>query len=692
MLKPDSADLCFNPTHQPVGFTSGVLAQFDGSAEPVVRELLQNSLDAADRAGRPAEVQFVICEVPKTALPGWGTYNCVLAKALEDRKKWNLGKPSHDEKMVIERIRGCLSRPMVPLLLCIDNGHGLNGRRMDALLTPGNTSKGEHGAGSFGLGHHAAFGASNLRYVLYAARYSKPQGAGRSQAHTGRSEADTGPSRALRGRSEAHTASIASGHAILASHRGEDPDKDASSRNPPRQGMPGSANQKDKDAGTRLYAADGYWFRVGQRELAFDGTHANYPRVPPDLLAPYLHDLHDTGTVVCIVGFNDFHRDDHDPSAVESICRVAAANFSDAICSESLAVVVRDERHDDEVEVSKARLYQVLEPVSQQLRAEKSGQISGSNAYAALRTRLEGERIESPEGSTIRWRVLGESDRLLTQVHVFRKGMWITSRAPGLKKGDFSRCEPFDAVLSLESGPLEQLVRSAEGPEHRGIDRPRLNPREKSRLKELIADVADRLREAVRERDDLEEFTPPGFATLEGQLNRAAEKVRRARAPSGGGKRAAPVDGGKKKTDRGEKKARRQGTPRPGSVPSYRSALRVGAASRVVEALVEYDEETTANSRMGVRVRAASGADGSCEQPLPDTFLRMASIADDSGHSTDAEASGGDLELVLPAVTGRRRLTAVLAEPVDDPGLLELDIVRRKPQAARDAAAGEDSA
>ena len=142
---------------------------------------------------------------------------------------------------------------MIPLLLCIDNGHGLNGRRMDALLTPGNTSKGEEGAGSFGLGHHAAFGASDLRYVLYGAKYAND---------------------------DESIAQIASGHAILASHR-------------------------DKE--NVLRAADGYWFESGRGQLAFDGSYDCYPSRLPPLLWEFLAGV-ETGTVVCMVGFNDFRR------------------------------------------------------------------------------------------------------------------------------------------------------------------------------------------------------------------------------------------------------------------------------------------------------------------------------------------------------------------------------------------------
>lgn len=630
-MKSGAADLCFDVTHKPVGFTSGELAHFDGSAEPVIRDLLQNSLDAADQAGRPAEVEFVICETPKEALPGHTAYSSALRRAREDRSRWTTGRPSHHEQTILDRIQKTLDGPAIPLLLCIDNGHGLNARRMTALLTPGNTSKGDRGAGSFGLGHYAAFGASNLRYVLYAARY-----------------------RNRRGRIKR----IASGHAILASHP-----------------EPGKSRHRHKP---QLLAADGYWNKPGQTQLSL-WHDQSYPESAPDLLASHLKRMKGTGTVVCVAGFNDFHREPGDPSAVEQISRVAAANFSDAICSGRLKPSARDDRGSGEkTEITSETLDELLEPVSKQKRAKKQGQMSGANAYAAVLTLNTGEQVDCPDGQTLRWRTLAGVDWAITQVHVFRRGMWITSRAPGLRKGDFSRQEPFDAVLSLNSGPLEQLVRNAEGPEHRGLDRKRLNTTQKRELQKLIADTAERLRNAVGERGNLDEFVPAGFATLETGLNRAAETVRRPRAPSGGGSRNRQIEGGENITRSGGPKLRRTGVPRPGSAPKYRAALAAAAGSPVVETLLEYGEKTSQGSRIGVRVRAVSGADGSCDRPLPDTWLPILSITDNNGEHVLSAETGGSLELGLSVKAGERRLTVTLAEPVSDPALLELDIVRRK--------------
>lgn len=627
-MSSDTAELHFGQTHRPEGFTSAAVAQFDGSAEPVVRELLQNSLDAADQADVPvAEVRFVVGEANRKELPGWSKYTSVFKAACKQRRSGPAAKPSQDERMVIERIRESSQPMLIPLLLCIDNGHGLNGARMDALLTPGNTSKGERGAGSFGLGHHAAFGASDLRYVLYGAKYLNDSGL---------------------------VSQIASGHAILASHRDND---------------------------RILRAADGYWFKSGQGSLAFDGTDDCYPNSLPPLLREYLAGV-ETGTVVCIAGFNDFRREDDDPTVIDSISRVAASNFSDAIHRGSLIVRVEDDYEGADVVIDRDSLQQILDRYSSNRRAAKQGQINGNLAYNAWLTIETGQRYSCGVGGTISWRLLNASVGEKTRIHVFRKGMWITSHAPYLSNAEFSTTWPFDAVLSLDSGPLEDLVRSAEGPEHRGIDRKRLDNKQKKTYRELMATVAAELRSIVGERQDLRDFVPQGFATLTGHDVRAAERLRRPRMPAGGGKSEAAVSGGRRRTGAESERTRHRGTPRPGSRPRYRTSLRILEPS-TLEAHIEYGEDVGSQTELGVRMRAVSGADATCEQPLADDFLRIVSISDDSGARSKSSGSAGDLELSLPAVEGRRRLTIELASPIGDAQLLELDLVKRKPASSQ---------
>ena len=624
MTAQTDGELSFGPTHSLVGFTSAQVSQFDGSAEPVVRELIQNCLDAAVKAGRPAEVRFIVTDVAVDALPGWADYCDAFAEAKRERQQ-RRSKASHDERTIINRISNLVSRKRVSVLLCADNGCGLDPLRVISLLTVGNTDKGEGGAGSFGLGHHAAFGASDLRYVLYGSRYSH-----KKSIHT-----------------------IASGHAILASRTG---------------------------ANNEIIAAEGYWRRVGWSGPVWrDGDE--FPAEVPDLLAEHLPQ-DTTGTVVAITGFNDFRRDDEEATAEQQILQVAAANFSAAVHEEHLTVEVVG-RDGTRLRTDRSTLDATLDGIKDVKRAPK-GQIAGAQAHAAWQTlrQARGELAPLP-GVKVTWRPLDAARGEQTQVHVFRKGMWIDSRVDRLLKKDFASTWPFDAVVTLTDGELEEVIRASEGPEHRGVDRKRLSNDQKRILREHLNTVADKLREAVGERDDEEQYTPQSFAILNGHHIREAEQVRRPRRQAGGGSRKTKVERGNTQTG-GVKSERRRGTPRPGSIPSYRHALRSDVDEGIIEVRLDYGENIEDKHTMGIRVRRASGADGTCEQPFPDDYLKLAFVEDPDSGTASTGGAEGETELTLPAVEGERTLRIKLAdaqarELAAAPHLLSVDIVKRAP-------------
>lgn len=630
MTAQTDGELSFGPAYAPVGFTSAQVSQFDGSAEPVVRELIQNSLDAADKAGRPAEVRFVITDVSAAELPGWSEYCEAFAKAKSERQKRRT-KASHDENMIIDRIDDLITCEQVPVLLCVDNGCGLDPQRMISLLTVGNTDKGEGGAGSFGLGHHAAFGASDLRYVLYGSRYS----------HKG------------------SNGTISSGHAILATRT---------------------------DADGQLLAPEGYWRSAGwSGPLWQDG--GEFPTEMPEMLRSRLPS-DTTGTAVAIVGFNDFHRDQDETTAAEQIMRVAAANFSAAVDEGRLSVEIVDRGGQRSI-ANRETLTAALEAVANR-KTSPAGQITGQQAHAAWMTLRDGVQLTPLPGVRVAWRSLDAARGEQTQVHLFRKGMWISSRIEQLLKRNFASNWPFDAVVTLKEGELEELVRASEGPEHRGIKRQRLRPDQRRLLRERLAAVAEALRVAVGERNDEEEYTPESFATLDGHHVRKAEPVRRPRRPAGGGTQKTEIKWGTTKAG-GTQRERRRGIPRPGSIPSYRHALRSDADEGIIEVRLDYGESAEDEHTMGIRVRRASGADGTCEQPFPDDYLMLAFAEDPDSGTASTGGADGETELTLPAAAGERTLRIKLADAqarklAAAPHLLSVDIVKR----ARPSPVGAD--
>ena len=609
--------LLFAPTHRPEGFTNSHLSGFDGSPEPIVRELLQNALDAGRDAARPVvQVRFEITEMQTRSIPGWGSYRNAFALAQQQR---NSATSSHDESMAIDRIRSRAARDNVTLLICSDNGVGLDPRRMDAVLTSGNTSKGTAGAGSFGLGHHAAFAASDLRYVIYASRY------GANGQHN----------------------TLMSGHAILATHT----------------------------VGDELRAADGY-LRPSDARSAFDGTADPYCSVVPEHLTRWGAD--GPGTTVCVVGFNRFRRTDKDPDPVDSICRAAATNFCDAITQGAMTVEASDARTTSLVD--QASIGQILAEHSANKRANRAGLLSGRVAHAAYQTLTQGLPIAAPmPGVRLRWRPLQDDAQHVTRLHVFRRGMWITSRDDALVRA-LSDCQPVDAVLCLDGGDLEGLVRRAEGPEHQGIQRRRLNPGQRKKMRGLLQTVCDAVVAAAGVRDHTSDYIPPGFADVGGYVVASAEMLPRPRRANRGTRPSAqPTGSTPGKRNRGQGRSR----PRPGTRPAYRSVLRP-ESDTTIAARLEYAEPADAASEMiGVRLSRVSAGDATCDTPPPDEPLDLAEVLvhDSAGAEPQPATRRDQWEMLVPASRGLCEMTIKTVEPMGDPSLIELDIVKRSPTA-----------
>ena len=140
-----------------------------GNAEPVVRELLQNCLDARHER-ESVEVVFTIDQVPVTDLPAYKDYREAFRSARQQRKQHNQLSPK--DVKICERIDEIIKGDQVPVLFCRDNGKGIDDNQMNRLLSEGNTDKSDEGAGSVGLGHLTAFAASDLRYVVYGGKTS----------------------------------------------------------------------------------------------------------------------------------------------------------------------------------------------------------------------------------------------------------------------------------------------------------------------------------------------------------------------------------------------------------------------------------------------------------------------------------------------------------------------------------------
>ena len=166
-------ELCLDFPHNnggEAGFASPHINRESVTEEVVVRELLQNALDASLNTG-PVAVEFRHEGIPTQQLPLIKNYMQAFNAARKHRKD-KVDSPA--ERQAIDRIRGCVHQRKTKVLACIDRGRGIDTTALRSLYNTGDTTKAK-GRGSVGLGHLTAFAASDLRYVLYAGRNAAGQ-------------------------------------------------------------------------------------------------------------------------------------------------------------------------------------------------------------------------------------------------------------------------------------------------------------------------------------------------------------------------------------------------------------------------------------------------------------------------------------------------------------------------------------
>ena len=390
------------------GFSTADVAH-NRDSYAAVRELVQNSLDAAPEA---AKIRFIAESVKKTDIPAIAEYE----QAFQSACKWmeEAGHLHGQNHNIANLIRKELQRKEIPMLYVIDNGAGLNDKRMTSLLSDGAGTKRKGDAGSYGVGHLAAFSLSRMNYMLYG------------------------------GFSEGRK--ICSGHAQLASHPGED----------------NSARGKDgrlvMDARANLFKP--YTFAAGGQV--------------PDLLSEKLDAIRDesdfgSGSVVAVVAFNFFGNPRREMR--QFIQSIVAENFYPAIDGGKLAVEIID--GESKSKLDGKNLAEVIGRGQDKRRATARNFPSGQRVAESYDTLKNGRTLEMPfNGEKIPVRVR-ENARHRTNIVICRKGMWITdSYSPICHSGHYGERVQFDALLLIEpsASVVHEVVRDAEGPYHNELD------------------------------------------------------------------------------------------------------------------------------------------------------------------------------------------------------------------------------
>ena len=440
----ESPDLRFGPGSNQ-GFTGIGVATFDDlRPAAVVRELIQNALDAARKAKvLPTIVRFRLSETRRDSIPGIESYERAFEKAILSQRDWTSGELASQAKLVVDRIRNALGEELLNVLTVFDNGVGLNEQRMNAVLSDGVSVKEGNATGTYGNGHATAIPASDLRYVLYG---------GLTQ---------TGDR-------------IGAGHAVLASHVVE--------------------GEPHVRSGDGFYIRD---FRAGRGTLY---AYASGDELD-DFIADAVDDIEGSfghGTAVVIPGFNNFLEDD---PLWEMVSQAASANFFVAIEDGELEVAVEDARLEGDGQrwvLNKSTLPEVLDRYRDKRRA--TAFLNGRRAFEAHRAYQTGarHRVETSAGS-IEIRLL-ETPSGIPRVDLCRNGMWITDdkKIPGFYQ-KFTEKVPFQAVLSLdakEGRDLHDLIRIAEGPLHDSIAIKRLPEQRRKDCRKALLEIVSWIQRA----------------------------------------------------------------------------------------------------------------------------------------------------------------------------------------------------
>ena len=447
---PGLPDLHFWPNPTRAGFTPAGIAAFDDlRPAAVVRELVQNSFDAALEAGESvAEVRFQLTQCEVESIPGIDSYRKAFQRAVEYQEETVGNAPK--AALVRHRVERVLAGRTVDVLTVLDNGVGLDQRRMEALLGDGLSVK-PSGTGTYGNGHCVAIPASDLRYALY--------GGVVKSGHQ-----------------------IGAGHAVLASHPGD--------------------NEQF------LSSASGY-YAVSMRSRRFDFVTGD---AIPEAIASPLDDIEKwwgQGTAVILPAFNHFGEPDR--TLADMVAEAAACNFFVAIARGQLVVSIDDLRPAGagscKVEAAPPRPSALVlnqDSLRQRLSSYRDDQfskafLSGEKAEAALRTFVEGKRhsVNTMLG-TIEVRV--RTGVQMSRVDLCRNGMWITDEISSFRRGHFTNQEPFHAVMVLEEGEggtLYELVKLAEGPLHDALRPKDLDAEQRRQLLRAFGELRDWLKQTV---------------------------------------------------------------------------------------------------------------------------------------------------------------------------------------------------
>lgn len=553
------SELIFPQSSSVEGFTDlNVGYRSKESAHQIVRELLQNSLDAQSNRAESVNVNIDVTFCSKSDIPDIEGYQAAFDASRSAHNR------TGDDKKIINAISKSLDDEKVRVLFCRDDGRGMNSREMNNLLSIAVSEKEDGLAGSYGLGHLFAFRASDLSYILYASVSKRGE-------------------------------TIVSGEVQLASHK----------------------------------LGEHYRHKVGHYALSIDMDgdkpvrkfSSEVPKLLKDQVEKIRNSATGTGTVVAILGFNNFNLS---PSEVSgAVLNCAARNFFTALHEGTMKLKVKIGKRIETL--AQNNVGKRLETERDAKRGSARGHLSGSRAWKAYLALSKGEKIDVPEAD-IWYRKLSDKEirgDAAREVILVRKGMTITygNEIPECGTSKFSENKPFVAVIHAKD-EFAALVNDAENPEHLELSHISEMGTDGKALKGGFAKIAKKIHSAVGILDSSDDWSPDGFPILMSRpqnTNRLPDTGRERKKTNGGSRKKVdpvPVD---------ENEADEQ-PHSPEIIGTSQSIKPIEINGEISELLFSLSHEEATPGRIGVWVMLFSGSDSSCLNPIRSKYLDIEEI------------------------------------------------------------------